>query len=134
MRRTVVLAALRSRSVLSMLAAAAVVGVGMFGAPAPAHAGGTKIVIATPGVFVAVGDRDGKRYYRDYDRKDYKYRDYEYRDHDRYKYRDYKHRDYKHRDHDRRYRHRDYDRYKHRDRGYHRGHYKRHDRDRRYRY
>ncbi len=128
MRRTVVLAALRSRSVLSMLAAAAVVGVGMFGAPAPAHAGGTKVVIATPGVFIAVGDRDHKRYYRDYDRKDYKYRDY--------KYRDYKYRDFKYRDYDRRYRHRDHDRWRHRDRGYHRGHYKRWDdhRGRRYRY
>jgi hypothetical protein len=118
-----VLAALRSRSVLSMLMAAAVMGVGMFGAPAPAQAGGgTKIVVATPGVFVAIGDRDHKRYYRDYDRKDY--RDYRYRDH---KYRDY----------DRGYRHRDYDRHRYKDRGYHRGHYKRFDcdrRGRRYRY
>ena len=112
-----------------MLAAATVVGVGMFGAPAPAHAGGTKIVVATPGVFVAVGDRDHKRYYRDYDYRD-KYRD------------DYKYRDHKYRDYDRGHRYRDYDRYKfkHKDRGYHRGHYKRYDkndcdrRGRRYRY
>jgi hypothetical protein len=115
-----------------MLAAAAVAGVGMFGAPAPAHAGGTKIVVAAPGVFVAVGDRDHKRY-RDYDYKD-RYRD-------DYKYRDYKDRDYKYRDYDRGDRYRDYDRkkFKHKDRGYHRGHYKRFDRDcdrrgRRYRY
>ena len=103
-----------------MLAAAAVVGVGMFGAPAPAQAGGTKIVVATPGVFVAIGDRDHKRYYRDYDRKYY--------------------RDYKYRDYDRGYRHRDYDRFRYKDRGHHRGHYKRYDRydcdrrGRRYRY
>jgi hypothetical protein len=90
---------------VSALAAAAVVGVGMFGAPAPAQAGGTRIVVATPGVFVAIGDRDHQRYYRDYDHKDYKYRDDKYRDYDR---------GYRSRDYDR-------DRYRHKDRGYHRG-------------
>ena len=95
-------AALRSRSALTALAAAVVMGVGMFGAPAPAQAGGTKIVVATPGVFVAIGDRDHKRYYRDYDYKDYDYKDYKYRGYDR-GYR------------------RDYDRHRYKDRGYYRG-------------
>lgn len=105
---------------LSMLAAAAVMGVGLFGAPAPAHADGAKIVVVSPGLFVAVGDRDHKRYYRDYDYKD----------------KDYKFRDYKYRDYDRGYRHRDYDRFKYKDRG-HRRDFKRYDcdrRGRRYRY
>jgi hypothetical protein len=91
---------LRSRSILSMLGAAAVLGLGAFGAPAPAHAGGgTRIVVATPGVFVSIGDR------RDF-RPRYKYKDYGYRSY------------YRHDDRKFRRGYRDYDRHYYRDRGY----------------
>ena len=104
-----------------MLAAGVVVAVGMFGAPAPARAGGTQIVVATPGVLVAIGGRDHRTYYRDYGHKDY----------------DYGYRDYGHRDYGRRSYYRDYDRYRYKDRGYHRGYYRSDycdHRGRRYRY
>jgi hypothetical protein len=115
---------LRSRSALSVLATAAVIGLGAFGAPAPAQAGsGTKIVVATPGVFVAIGDSDHRRYRKDYDYK----RDY------RYKHRDYGYRKHYKRDHYRR----DYGRRYYKDRGYYgRDRHDRRDwdRGRRYRY
>jgi hypothetical protein len=129
MRRTVVFKALTSRSALSMLAAAAVVGVGMFGAPVPAHADGSRIMDATQGVIVPVDHRGGRRSDRDYDRRDRgrdRGRDRDYTDRGR----DHGYRDYKDRDHDRRPSYRDHDRGRYRDRGHHRGHDRRWDRHR----
>jgi hypothetical protein len=116
MRRTIVLRVLRSRSALSLLAAAAVVGLGMFGAPVPAHAGDSRIVDDTQGAIVQVDHRDDKRFDRDHDRRDHRYRD---RDRDR----DHRYRD-RYRDNDRRHRYRDHDRYRRHDR------YRDHDRKR----
>jgi len=81
------------RSRLVLLAIAAVLGLGTFAAPEPAHAGGTSIVVATPGVFVAIGAR--KPYYPRY--RDYGYKDYRFKDHG------YRGKHYYHRGYDRHY-------------------------------